>query len=69
MCFEKFEILLPDLFKKQKMFEHFGSAATELPVTDWLTNRVISFPIHTEMEDEQLNHICKSVGAFIESKR
>lgn len=54
---------------KQKMFEHFGSASTELPVTDWLTNRVISFPIHTEMEEEQLNHICQSVVAFIESQR
>jgi dTDP-4-amino-4,6-dideoxygalactose transaminase len=54
---------------RQKMFEHFGSAATDLPVTDWLTHRVISFPIHTEMEEEQLNHICQSVGAFIESKR
>ncbi len=54
---------------KQKMFEHFGSASTDLPVTDWLTKRVISFPIHTEMEEEQLNHICQSIGAFIESQR
>jgi UDP-2-acetamido-2-deoxy-ribo-hexuluronate aminotransferase len=54
---------------RQKMFEHFGSASTDLPVTDWLTHRVISFPIHTEMQDEQLNYICQSVGAFIESKR
>jgi len=54
---------------KQKMFEGFGSALTELPVTDWLTQRVISFPIHTEMEEDQLSHICQSVGAFIESQR
>jgi|TARA_R110000737_G_scaffold140765_2_gene171547 UDP-2-acetamido-2-deoxy-ribo-hexuluronate aminotransferase len=54
---------------RQKMFEHFGSASTELPVTDWLTHRVISFPIHTEMGIEQLNHICRSIGQFIESKR
>lgn len=54
---------------KQKMFDHFGSAATDLPITDWLTHRVISFPIHTEMEHDQLNHICESVGAFIESNR
>jgi dTDP-4-amino-4,6-dideoxygalactose transaminase len=28
-----------------------------LPVTDWLTERVISLPIHTEMDNEQLNFI------------
>jgi UDP-2-acetamido-2-deoxy-ribo-hexuluronate aminotransferase len=50
---------------KQKMFESFGSAETILPVTDWLTERVISLPIHTEMEEEQLNKICNTVADFI----
>lgn len=54
---------------RQKMFAHFGSENTELPVTDWLTERVISFPIHTEMEEEQQQYICKSIAEFIESKR
>jgi len=54
---------------RQKMFEGFAGASADLPVTDWLTQRVISFPIHTEMEEDQLNHICQSVGAFIESQR
>lgn len=50
---------------KQKMFAHFGSANTELPITDWLTERVISFPIHTEMTDEQQDLILQSIGEFI----
>lgn len=50
---------------KQKMFEAFGSAATELPVTDWLTERVLSLPIHTEMDQEQLDYICAGVAEFI----
>ena len=50
---------------KQKMFESFGSAQTELPVTDWLTKRVLSLPIHTEMEQDQLNHICSSIEEFL----
>jgi dTDP-4-amino-4,6-dideoxygalactose transaminase len=50
---------------KQKMFESFGSADTILPVTDWLTERVISLPIHTEMTEEQLNKICNTVAEFI----
>lgn len=50
---------------KQKMFESFGSADTVLPITDWLTERVISLPIHTEMTEEQLEKICNSVADFI----
>lgn len=50
---------------KQKMFEAFNSAETELPVTDWLTQRVLSLPIHTEMEQEQLDYICSSIEEFI----
>lgn len=50
---------------KQKMFEAFGSADTKLPITDWLTERVISLPIHTEMTKEQLDTICNGVAEFI----
>lgn len=50
---------------RQKMFAAFGSSDTLLPVTDWLTERVISLPIHTEMEIEQLDKICNAVAAFI----
>jgi dTDP-4-amino-4,6-dideoxygalactose transaminase len=50
---------------RQKMFESFGSASTNLPTTDWLTERVISLPIHTEMQEEQLEHITKSVAEFL----
>lgn len=53
---------------KQKMFEAFGSSNTILPITDWLTERVISLPIHTEMTEEQLETICNSVLEFIKSK-
>ncbi len=50
---------------RQKMFSAFGSENTVLPITDWLTERVISLPIHTEMADDQLNHICSAVAEFI----
>ncbi|HEU4904042.1 MAG TPA: DegT/DnrJ/EryC1/StrS family aminotransferase [Flavisolibacter sp.] len=50
---------------RQKMFESFGSSASHLPVTDWLTERVISLPIHTEMDDEQLQHITTTVLNFL----
>lgn len=50
---------------RQKMFATFGSDSTDLPITDWLTERVISLPIHTEMEQEQLDYICKCVEEYI----
>lgn len=53
---------------RQKMFAAFNSEATDLPVTDWLTSRVISLPIHTEMDEEQLQHICNGVLEFMNVK-
>ncbi|HVG12165.1 MAG TPA: DegT/DnrJ/EryC1/StrS family aminotransferase [Flavisolibacter sp.] len=50
---------------RQKMFSSFGAATADLPVTDWLTQRVISLPIHTEMEEEQLQHITTQLLAFV----
>ena len=50
---------------RQKMFESFGSASLNLSVTDWLTERVISLPIHTEMQTEQLELITKTVADYL----
>jgi dTDP-4-amino-4,6-dideoxygalactose transaminase len=50
---------------RQKMFASFGSADTNLPVTDWLTERVISLPIHTEMQEEQLEYITNCVAEYL----
>ncbi|TCJ17647.1 DegT/DnrJ/EryC1/StrS family aminotransferase [Flaviaesturariibacter flavus] len=50
---------------RQKMFDHFGGARFELPVTDWLTERVISLPIHTEMDAEQLEYITSNILNYI----
>jgi dTDP-4-amino-4,6-dideoxygalactose transaminase len=53
---------------RQKMFDVFDSSNTNLPITDWLTEKVISLPIHTEMTEEQLNKICSTVADFISVK-
>ncbi len=50
---------------RQQMFSAYGSANTELPVTEWLTERVISLPMHTEMDQEQREYIVKNVIAFL----
>ncbi|RZM19625.1 MAG: DegT/DnrJ/EryC1/StrS family aminotransferase, partial [Pedobacter sp.] len=50
---------------RQQMFEQFNVASQSMPVTDWLTERVISLPIHTEMDKEQLEFISSHVLNFI----
>jgi dTDP-4-amino-4,6-dideoxygalactose transaminase len=49
---------------RQKMFENFGLENVDLPITDWLTERVISLPIHTELDEEQLNYISNELLNF-----
>ncbi|RXK87128.1 DegT/DnrJ/EryC1/StrS family aminotransferase [Filimonas effusa] len=50
---------------KQKMFDAFGLPQYELSVTDWLTERVLSLPMHTELDTEQLDFITSSVTEYI----
>jgi len=50
---------------RQKMFDSFSLKTANLPVTDWLTERVISLPMHTEMEKEQFDYITSNVLEFI----
>ncbi len=51
---------------KQGMFKSFGKENQDLPVTNELTSHVLSFPIHTEMEQEQLEYITKHITHFIQ---
>lgn len=50
---------------KQKMFAAFGGADYNLEKTDWLTHRVISLPIHTELDEEQQKYITQKVLEYI----
>ncbi|MEI2711569.1 MAG: DegT/DnrJ/EryC1/StrS family aminotransferase [Chitinophagaceae bacterium] len=53
---------------KQKVFASFGLNNVNLETTDWLTERVISLPIHTELDEEQLSYITTQVLNFINNK-
>jgi len=52
---------------RQKMFEQFNVGSRSMPVTDWLTERVISLPVHTELDEEQLQFITTKVLAYLKS--
>ncbi len=59
-------IYYPGPAHRQKMFDAFGGSDFNLPTTDWLTERVISLPIHTELDEEQQQFICNKVLSFLE---
>ena len=50
---------------RQQMFAASGGGNYDLPTTDWLTKRVISLPMHTELDKEQLQTISTAVLEFI----
>jgi dTDP-4-amino-4,6-dideoxygalactose transaminase len=50
---------------KQKMFDAFGLPEYNLAVTDWLTERVLSLPMHTELDTAQQDFIISSVTEYI----
>jgi UDP-2-acetamido-2-deoxy-ribo-hexuluronate aminotransferase len=49
----------------QKAFEPYGFKEGDLPVTEDLCSRVISLPMHTELDEEQLEYITTSVMEFV----
>lgn len=53
---------------RQQMFRDLGGDSFHLETTDWLTERVLSLPIHTEMDEEQLAYITGNVLEYLESK-
>lgn len=50
---------------RQQMFAALGGGAYSLATTDWLTERVISLPMHTELDQEQLHTISTAVLEYV----
>ncbi len=50
---------------RQDMFNTFNLPAYNLQTTDWLTERVISLPVHTEMDADQLEYITQHVLNYV----
>lgn len=49
----------------QKAFDQYGFKEGDLPVTEDLCTRVISLPMHTELDEEQLEFITSAVLEFV----
>lgn len=54
---------------KQEMFKDFGGDNYNLPITDKLTEYVISLPIHTELTEEELQYITTNLIEVVEELR
>jgi UDP-2-acetamido-2-deoxy-ribo-hexuluronate aminotransferase len=54
-------IYYPKPLHLQNAYLHFGFAKGSLPVAESLCERVLSLPMHTELDEEQLERITKSV--------
>ena len=50
---------------RQEMFSAFDMLHYKLDITDWLTERVISLPVHTEMDHEQLSYITENILNYL----
>jgi dTDP-4-amino-4,6-dideoxygalactose transaminase len=48
----------------QKAFMVNGIEAGSFPVSERLSQTVLSLPIHTEMSEEQLSYICETIRRY-----
>ncbi|GAB5538711.1 MAG: DegT/DnrJ/EryC1/StrS family aminotransferase [Salibacteraceae bacterium] len=49
----------------QKGYAHYSDGPGSMPKTEHLSKIVLSLPIHTEMEEDQIQHITNSIKEFI----
>ena len=48
----------------QNAYRDLGYQKGDFPVTEKISLEVLSLPMHTELEDDQLNHICSTIKTF-----
>ncbi|MBT8184211.1 MAG: DegT/DnrJ/EryC1/StrS family aminotransferase [Eudoraea sp.] len=58
-------VYYPIPLHKQKAYQDSRYKDEDFPVTNRLVKEVISLPMHTELEDEQINYITENVIEFI----
>jgi len=51
-----------DFFKKK----YFSKV--KLPVTESVSNQILSLPMYPQLKKEEINYICNSIGEYLERK-
>jgi dTDP-4-amino-4,6-dideoxygalactose transaminase len=59
-------IYYPGPLHMQEAYRHLGYTELDFPVTNTLCKEVLSLPMHTEMDQEQLEYITGSILEFFE---
>ena len=49
----------------QKAFQYLGYREGDFPVSEMLCKSVLSLPMHTELDEEQVNYIAGSIVEFV----
>jgi UDP-2-acetamido-2-deoxy-ribo-hexuluronate aminotransferase len=62
-------IYYPGPLHMQEAYRYLGYSETDFPVTNSLCREVLSLPIHTEMDPEQLKYITSSILEFFERNK
>ena len=50
---------------KQKMFSKIPKSLNDMKNTNWLSERVISLPMHTELSTDQQDFIVQNIFNFV----
>jgi dTDP-4-amino-4,6-dideoxygalactose transaminase len=58
-------IYYPVPIHMQKAYQKYVKTNDYFPISEYLAQNVISLPMHTELDEEQLEYITKSVLEFI----
>jgi len=59
-------VYYPEPLHMQEAYRHLGYAQDDFPVTSDLCRSVLSLPVHTEMEQEQLEYITQKVLEYFD---
>ncbi|MEX0273087.1 MAG: DegT/DnrJ/EryC1/StrS family aminotransferase [Flavobacteriaceae bacterium] len=58
-------VYYPIPLHRQKAYTDTRYKEADFPVTNQLVQEVVSLPMHTELDDEQINHIAQTVIGFV----
>lgn len=61
-------IYYPGPLHMQEAYRYLGYRESDFPVTNALCREVLSLPVHTEMEEDQLQYITQTILSFFEKK-
>jgi len=60
-------IYYPSSVHQQSAYLHLGYTEGDFPVSESLCNKVLSLPMHPELEEDQIAYICETIATFAQS--